>query len=464
MVNQQKDKTDKKRRVPVPQKINLKGYYFTYRSESTSVVPLIDFLTGLAPIQPPVTKKEKKVEGTETKNRNRYRLFIQDLLSNELIEDLSRTKADPLSDMFCELGAKLGFKDNIGQHLLEDAGIKLHRFYTSVKIIYVALCVFIVVGVVLWLFIIPSASPISPPTASPTASPTEPASVPTNIPPTASSSGPTSEPTSVTQTAPPTVPPTALPPATPATPQKVTPSSNFNQEFVRIAIIYSPFFAFFALIFLFMIIRLGILISGKKYASTLCLLACIYIVLELQQDDILSINRIKIRLINRVDFLAKYIPLVGMNISHNDPSMREWTLQYFKTMQKYVRQLELWIIAPKSDTLQSLRKDFYTMAGILLYGNYAQMDWAALTSEDQVKQKTSVQRLGSTVQRFIGIGLPILLLYVVIFYPGIIPAGIGFDKISIVAIAWFLIAIDANLKLGVIDRILEIAKAIKELT
>jgi len=453
MVNQQKDKTNKKRRVPVPKKINLKGYYFTYRSESTSVVPLIDFLTGLAPLQSPVTKKEKKVEGAETKNRSRPRLFIQDLLSNELIEDLSRTKADPLSEMFCELGAKLGFKDNIGQHLLEDAGIKLHKFYKSVKIIYVALCILVVVGVVLGLFVIPSASMI--------ASSTEPTSVPANIPPTASSSGPTS----VTQEAPPIVPPTVLPPATPAAPQLVPPSRNFNKEFIRIAIIYSPFFAFFAFIFLFMIIRLGILISGKKYASTLCLLACIYIVLELQQDDILSINRIKIRLINRVDFLAKYIPLVGMNISHNDPSMREWTLQYFKTMQNYVRQLERRIIAPKSDTLQSLRKDFYTMAGILLYGKYAEMDWVALTSEDQVKQKTSVQQLGSTVQRFIGIGLPIFLLYVVIFHPEImIPTGIGFDKISIIAIAWFLIAIDANLRLGVIDRILEIAKAIKELS
>ena len=459
MVNQQKDKTNKKRRAPAPKKINLKDYAFTYRSEATYVIPLIDFLTGLAPLQSPVTIKEK-AEEPETKNRSKSRLFMQDLLSNELVEDFARKNPRPISHRLRELGHILGFKDEIGQHLLWDAGIKLHKFYKSIFTIYVTVCVLVVIGVVLGLFIIPSATPI----ASPTASPTEPASVPTNVPSTASSSGPTSEPTSVTQTAPPTAPPTALPPATPTTPLKVTPSSNFNQEFVRIAIIYAPFFTLFGLIFIFMIIRLGILISSKKYASTLCLLACLYIVLELQQDDILSIDHIKIRLINRVDFLAKYIPLVGMNISYNDPSIREWTLQYFKTMQKYVRQLERWIIAPKSDTLQSLRKDFYTMAGILLYGNYAEMDWATLTSEDQEKQKTSVQRLGSTVQRSIGIGLPILLLVAVIFYPGIIPTGIGIDKISIIAIAWFLIAIDANLRLGVIDRILEIAKAIKELT
>jgi hypothetical protein len=164
-----------------------------------------------------------------------------------------------------------------------------------------------------------------------------------------------------------------------------------------------------------------------------------------------------------LDFLARYIPLVGLNLSHSDPEVREWSLQYFRTMQKYVRQLERWVIAPKSDTLQRLRKDFYTMAGILLHGNYDEIDWATVTSNIQDKPQTTWQRIGSTIQGFISIGIPILLLLVVIFYPAILPTSLGIEKISLIAIAWFLIAVDVNLRLGVIDRILSIAKAIKEL-
>ena len=41
---------------------------------------------------------------------------------------------------------------------------------------------------------------------------------------------------------------------------------------------------------------------------------------------------------------------------------------------------------------------------------------------------------------------------------------IVFLVLSLIAIAWFLIAVDVNLRLGVIERILDIAKAIRELT
>jgi hypothetical protein len=421
------------------------------------VVPLIDFLTGLAPLQSPITKKEK-VEQPETENRGRLR-FMREFLSHELVEAFSLNNSSQLSKKILELGNILGFNDKISLRVLGDAGIKLNRFYQGVYIIYALVCVSILIAFGLWFFIVPSVTYIQP-SVTPIASPSEPTSLPTSTSPTASSSEPTSIPPTASLSEPTSVPPTV----SPSPIQKVPPSKNLNRDLVKISIIYAPFFILFGLVFIFMVIRLGILITGKRYASTLCLLACLYIVFELEQDDVLSIDRIKIRLLNRIDFLAKYIPLVGMNISHSDPSVKEWTLQYFRTMQKYVRQLERQVIAPKKDTLESLRKYFYTMAGILLYGNYAEIDWETLTSNDQDKPKTSGQRIGSMIQGFIGIGIPILLLLVVIFYPGIIPTSIGIDKVSIIAIAWFLIAVDVNLRLGVIDRILDIAKAIKELT
>jgi hypothetical protein len=175
------------------------------------------------------------------------------------------------------------------------------------------------------------------------------------------------------------------------------------KKLLNYSVLFAPISILFGIIFIFIVIRLGILVAGKRYASTLCLLACIYIILELEQDDILSIDRLKNRLLHRIDFLARYIPLIGLNLSGSDPSVRIWTLQYFRIVQKYVQQLERLVIAPKSDTLQVLRKDFYTMAGILLHGNYDEIDWVSVTSNIQDKPQTPWQRIGSIIQGFISI-------------------------------------------------------------
>ena len=437
MDNKQKDKRDKIDKTSSPQNIDLIGYEFTYRSEPTFVVPLIDFVSGLAPLQSPIAKKEK-LEKYSNKNR-----FVREFLSHELVDAFS-FKAANLSKKFIELGGVLGFKDNISRSVLKDAGIKLNGFYWRVYVIYALTCLFFFLGFMFWFFIVPSVPPYVPPIVSPTILPTATNNLPTVTP---------------------SIMPTGVPSSMPSTTSpKVPPLKGVDiWGLASLSILSAPISIFLGLVFIFIVIRLGILVAGRRYASTLCLLACLYIVFELEQEDILSIDRIKNRLLNRIDFLSRYIPLVGLNLSHSDPSVREWALQYFRTMQKYVRQLERWVIAPKSDTLHILRKDFYTMAGILLYGNYAEIDWSTAASNIQDKPQTAGQRIASTLQGFISVGIPILLLLVVILRPEIIPPVLGTDKISLIAIAWFLIAVDVNLRLGVIDRILDIAKAIKEL-
>lgn len=457
MGNKQKDKTKKTDQIPASRNIDLAAYEFTYRSEPTFVVPLFDFISGLAPLQSPIIDKK---EMEQNKNKSR---FIQELLSHELVEAFS-FNSSKLSKKFRDLGGMLGFTDNISHHVLNDAGIKLNKFYWRVYLTYAITCLVFIIGFAYWFVFNPSVTPYITPTASPTASPI----VPTNTPPSTSTSAPTNAP-SGTSTSPTNTPPgtstsvpTNTPPSASPTPTRlVAPLFGENPgNLVKFSILLAPLSVLLGFIFIFIIIRLGILVAGRVYASTLCLLACIYIILELEQDDILSIDRLKKRLLNRIDFLARYIPLVGTNFSHGDPSVREWTSQYFRTIQNYVHHLERRVIAPKSDTLQELREDFYKMAGVLLYGNYDEIDWKSDTRD---KVQTPAQRIGSIFQGFISIGIPILLLAVVIFNPGLIPASLGTEKISLIAIAWFLIAVDVNLRLGVIDRVLDIAKAIKEL-
>ena len=50
------------------------------------------------------------------------------------------------------------------------------------------------------------------------------------------------------------------------------------------------------------------------------------------------------------------------------------------------------------------------------------------------------------------------------YFPSVVKIiGLENRVISLVALAWLLLAIDVNLKLGVVDRIVGIAKAFREL-
>jgi len=467
MGTKSKGKTRKIARKTALPTIDLTEYEFIYKSEPTFVVPLIDFISGLAPLQPPIAKKEELEQ-----NKGRSRL-MQEFLSHELVEAFSFNPAK-LSKKIRDLGSILGFQDNVDSSVLHDAGIKLNRFYWLVYLTYALTCLLFILGFVYWFFIVPSVPPLPPPSIPPTATPiASPTTLPSASPTTSSSGSPTAassvsptEASSASPTTPPLASPTAPPTASPTAPPNVAPIRGVDiKKLFNFSVLFAPISTFFGLIFIFIVIRLGILIVGRRYASTLCLLACIYITLELEQDDILSIDRIKNRLLHRIDFLARYIPLIGLNLSGSDPSVRTWTLQYFRTVQKYIHQLERLVIAPKSDTLQVLRKDFYTMAGILLHGNYDEIDWATATSHIEEKPQTTGQRIGSLIQGFVSTGIPILLILVVIVFPDLhLRLGVENRVISLIAIAWFLIAVDVNLRLGVIERILDIAKAIRELT
>jgi hypothetical protein len=60
--------------------------------------------------------------------------------------------------------------------------------------------------------------------------------------------------------------------------------------------------------------------------------------------------------------------------------------------------------------------------------------------------------------------MPVGLILIMLFYPDITKSlGIENRVISLIALVWFFLAIDANLKLGVFDRIVTAAKAIREL-
>ena len=266
MGNKQKDKTKEADQSPASPNIDLTAYEFTYRSEPTFVVPLIDFISGLAPLQSPITKKpltkKEEMEQDENENKSRFKRYTREFLSHELVEAFSINpfKPDPsqLSEKLLELGGLLGFEDNISNSVLEDAGRKLTRFYRRVYIIYCLICLPIAVGIVMYLFFVPSVAPYEPPIVSPTASLSAPTGEPSSAPTGEPSGAPTGVPSSVPTGVPSSVPPTESP--------KVAPIGGVNPQMLfYVSLLFSPISGLFGLFFLFMVIRLGILVAGKKY-------------------------------------------------------------------------------------------------------------------------------------------------------------------------------------------------------
>ena len=82
----------------------------------------------------------------------------------------------------------------------------------------------------------------------------------------------------------------------------------------------------------------------------------------------------------------------------------------------------------------------------------------------EVVPQGRINQIATMIGRIIGIAVPVFILFLLYYYPDQI-TNTGLDKniIGLVAIAWFLLTIDASLGLGVVERISGLAKAIKDL-
>lgn len=214
-------------------------------------------------------------------------------------------------------------------------------------------------------------------------------------------------------------------------------------------------------ILIFTALRLGSVIADRAFAEALCLAESLYIVFELEQDDVLLMPFKKSRLLGRVDYLAKKVLLMSLNYLSSDTVTKQWSQQHFKKIERYIRERERWIIAPQAKTLQMLRKDFYELAGIFLSGNYREIDWEKSTTPLDRSERPAIQRTIGGLLRFIGIVVPIGFFCVMIFYPNIF--GVQSKTVSLIALVWLLLVVDASLNLHVVEHLVDVAKAFKEL-
>jgi hypothetical protein len=132
-------------------------------------------------------------------------------------------------------------------------------------------------------------------------------------------------------------------------------------------------------------------------------------------------------------------------------------------MELYIRERERWVLAPTGTTLANLRHDFYNLAGIFLTGSYGSFTWLSEFSLPEDRPLTWSQFLTSTgIHVFVAV-LPLMFMGYLLWESRWITSSGLQSVVTLIFIGWFLLIIDAFLKIGIVDKLANLAKGIKEL-
>jgi len=211
--------------------------------------------------------------------------------------------------------------------------------------------------------------------------------------------------------------------------------------------------------------RIILAITDQYYAEMLCTAQLFHILVALERENVLKIPSRKRELLTRINYLANKVVLLGYGFLKQHSQSQEWCQQHFKHIEAYLRERERWVIAPREYTLQALRRDFHALTVMFVSGRYGDYDWQVGSPEAVNLPSLSLpERITNAVLRILGLATPIAILAFMILMPQQF-SQLGVDRqiVSIFAVAWLLLAIDAILKLGVVERITDLARAIRDL-
>lgn len=205
------------------------------------------------------------------------------------------------------------------------------------------------------------------------------------------------------------------------------------------------------------------ILLDKFFADSLILPSSLYLIIDLHQHDDLSNPDFRRNILERIRTLRRNIILLSRTFTDTNLGDNQEALWQLKNIELFVREREGWVIAPKRNTLEILRKDFNKLALVLINGHYGEFK---PKSNKKQKETTTPPSLSFTDKLVRGIAtlFPYGILAILYFKPDFIKnTGLDINTAFLVAIAWILLTIDARLKLGLVDRIAGLAKTMKEL-
>jgi hypothetical protein len=214
--------------------------------------------------------------------------------------------------------------------------------------------------------------------------------------------------------------------------------------------------------------RLVRYITYRGYMDTLCVARAIDILIDLSRNELLTNPDSKAQLIHRLNHLAGMTNLLASRFTSDDKSTQGWTQDHFRHIASYVRERAQWVAAPRETTLNALREDFDWLSTIYISGSYGEFKYAADKKNKDKPQKKEQRwrdglRLGTKF--VLGIALPIVLILLIQnLPPNELVLGLFEPSIAnLLLIAWILLFIDANLKLGIVAGLTGLAKGVREI-
>ena len=208
--------------------------------------------------------------------------------------------------------------------------------------------------------------------------------------------------------------------------------------------------------------RIASLLLDKGFADSLILASSLYLVIDLQKYDKLSNPDFKRSILERIRILIRNIILLSQTFVDSNLEGNKEAISQLRSIEAFIHERENWVITPKKNSLELLRKDFDKLALILISGQYG---------EFKSKKKIMVREVAPTPPTFtdkilqaIFFLFPYGLILVLYFKPEFISnLGLNYTTVFLVIIAWILLTIDIRLKLGFVERVAGLAKTMKEL-
>jgi hypothetical protein len=226
----------------------------------------------------------------------------------------------------------------------------------------------------------------------------------------------------------------------------------------------------YALIFLITYIafkaanRIVSVLLDRYYADTLSFVTCLYLLANLTKKNSLAYPKDRKQLLVRIRALRKYLILLPHQFATTNLPPNSLASSQFRHMAEFTEDKENQIIAPSANSQHDLFVELKALLEILGSGNYGEFQYPASDTTNATPIPSKPNGMFGDILKLLGTVLPLFLLLLMYLYPNQFSfLGLENKVIALISLAWLLLAIDANLKLGVVDRVSSLAKAFKDL-
>lgn len=202
----------------------------------------------------------------------------------------------------------------------------------------------------------------------------------------------------------------------------------------------------------------------KRYADSLLVLTVLFVFCELSRDDVLLHPGRRRSLLNRITTLSKLTRLLSVTFPSEGDRMREWSRKHFKSIELYVREVEQAVIAPKSNTLIDLRETMKPLIELFVFSQYGNDLWKGSPPDLEPAQEPAAGKRFSVIGKILSPVIPLALLIAGHLLPEFLEK-LSFEKemFFLLVGAWFILALDSSIGLGIIDKVLRTAKEVRGL-